>query len=917
MEAQFGSIVQRVKAGEESAHADVFAWIEDAALRDLTACIAEVDREIAPLSPDDAVRIPCLKGLAHALCYENRFEDALSYLDEAIRISRTRGLADDEASLQLTRVQPLERLGRTAEAEASARGALAAFEGRGDVFNAARAMVNLGVVRRVRGDAAEALDWFDRAAPAFKEHALASGTVATNRAEALLDLDRFDESARSFEHARTIFESAGHTLGAAIAQGNLADLYSRLGRADEAALGFQAARELFASANAPADAARLLAEEAEAYATVGAHWRALDLFASARVALDQPGMRLERVRAMMGEGLALLRVGSPKATSVLSEARELSRNEDASILHDDACLALAQALLELGDLAKARAELAELIARLGTRPLRLAQARIMLANTELSLANHQTALALLNDCAADCALFAPLRSAHLHASANALRAAGNPHDAWQRFEQALSAADTARAAFRCEQLRASFAESHRGMIADATRLACELGGPQKHARVFDLIERIRARSLADSCAGRRVTGATGERSEAVDALSCALNAAYKQAASVSGEAPAQHIALREKIRILETRLDQATHLQRASGNSLVAMSPISLSDAQAQLKPDQGALIWYRRGDSLDALLVRSAGAASFTGILAVRDAAALSRRQTLAIDVATRTPGSNRPNPAFDALCTVLSKHVAPELADLNELLVVPCAEVDALPICAALLAICPRLTTHVVPSMTSASIIRRRNETAMSSPSFTTLIVSAADDVAPQIEQEAREVARVHAAPTVLFGEGARADAFLSLLPSADLVHIACHCDFDPQFPMSSRLRLADRWVAAREFFGVLRPGCVVVLAACESGRTSDTTGEDRFGLVRAMLVGGASMVVASRWRLHDSAAAQLFPRLHAGIVEELSRTTCKRHASTLPAAASRATARVQRESTHLPWHAWQGLFAMGGLT
>jgi hypothetical protein len=103
------------------------------------------------------------------------------------------------------------------------------------------------------------------------------------------------------------------------------------------------------------------------------------------------------------------------------------------------------------------------------------------------------------------------------------------------------------------------------------------------------------------------------------------------------------------------------------------------------------------------------------------------------------------------------------------------------------------------------------------------------------------------------------------MAALAEADVVHLATHAVFDPEFPGSSRLLMGDGWMTARRFARALKPGAVVVLAGCGTGRSDQLSGEERYGLVRSVLAAGAGTVVAAQWPLHDGAAAELLPELH----------------------------------------------------
>jgi hypothetical protein len=106
--------------------------------------------------------------------------------------------------------------------------------------------------------------------------------------------------------------------------------------------------------------------------------------------------------------------------------------------------------------------------------------------------------------------------------------------------------------------------------------------------------------------------------------------------------------------------------------------------------------------------------------------------------------------------------------------------------------------------------------------------------------------------------------------------------------------------------------------VLAGCESGQSSAMMGEDRYGLIRALLAGGASLVVASSWMLHDASAAWFFPRFHAALASRVATSTQSQGIAPLSLASCAAQAlqdaRNQALDAGLAWHRWQGVFAKG---
>jgi tetratricopeptide (TPR) repeat protein len=178
---------------------------------------------------------------AQALAYANRFDEALDELTRSANLAGAAGDTEAAARARLSMVHALARLGRLDEAVAAGEAALRGFHELGDALWAAKAEANLGGTRRMIGDAAAALAHFDRARPALAGEPTGLAQVDSNRAEALLELNRFAEAETAFRSALRCFEEAGAAQAAAIVEGNIADLMSRQGRLETALHYFERA----------------------------------------------------------------------------------------------------------------------------------------------------------------------------------------------------------------------------------------------------------------------------------------------------------------------------------------------------------------------------------------------------------------------------------------------------------------------------------------------------------------------------------------------------------------------------------------------------------------------------------------------------------------------------------------------------
>lgn len=104
------------------------------------------------------------------------------------------------------------------------------------------------------------------------------------------------------------------------------------------------------------------------------------------------------------------------------------------------------------------------------------------------------------------------------------------------------------------------------------------------------------------------------------------------------------------------------------------------------------------------------------------------------------------------------------------------------------------------------------------------------------------------------------------------ADFIHIACHGEFDPEFPLASRILLAgEESISAYEVFGQSIHAELVTLSACQTGVSENRPGDELMGLVRAFLYAGASSTLASLWGVDDEATQHLMIRFYGLLLDK----------------------------------------------
>jgi tetratricopeptide (TPR) repeat protein len=148
------------------------------------------------------------------------------------------------------------------------------------------------------------------------------------------------------------------------------------------------------------------------------------------------------------------------------------------------------------------------------------------------------------------------------------------------------------------------------------------------------------------------------------------------------------------------------------------------------------------------------------------------------------------------------------------------------------------------------------------------------------------------------VMSREDATVSRFLDAVPGANVVHLACHAQFDAESPWDSSLLLhrAELTMATIADRADLRAADLVVLSACETG-LANVRGSEALGLTRSFCFAGAHNVIASLWRVDDDATALLMKHVYAHLLS----------GDTSPSAALGAAQRDLLEDSPFVWGAF----------
>jgi hypothetical protein len=114
--------------------------------------------------------------------------------------------------------------------------------------------------------------------------------------------------------------------------------------------------------------------------------------------------------------------------------------------------------------------------------------------------------------------------------------------------------------------------------------------------------------------------------------------------------------------------------------------------------------------------------------------------------------------------------------------------------------------------------------------------------------------------AAPT-----SAAAAHAVRVLQSADIVHLACHCDVAPAHPEDTVLQVDPPVRVGDMGAGGLQARTHVVLSACDAALTASSLPDEALSPATAMLLAGAGTVTAPVWPVDDEATAEFMEAYH----------------------------------------------------
>ena len=805
---------------------------------------------------------------------ENRFAEALSHFEEAIRWGLRSGKRGEVATAMNNRALVQIEWGEFEEARDGFRAlrdtmvAMASEAGHDHQTEADRhrrlfsALTNLGMLEVRTGNPLEAVSWLNEA----------------------LEVCR-----------------AGFPAGEGIVQGHLATAYAELGEQGAAFAALDTAILIVRRQGLVQEMVSNLEILAEQFREAGDFRRALDLYREAKEINAELNLTPETGADLRGEAQIHLQLGNPaEALHSAEEALRLHEDSEAAldVLFDH--LTLAEVQHELGDQIRAKEHLRaahglsdELAVRSARVSVALTEARTLLEENQ-----PQAALDALHQVEGDLARggYAEQWQGH-HLAARAYASLGDLESAAAAGWLALESVERVRSSYGSGVLRTAYSSNRGEVYSDLVTVLVHLGRVED---AFWVSDAARGRALIERTTSSHDGSSEGAREsevllreidgvlETIDLVENGANSSGDE--SLDGQALDNLYGRLEELRgQFETRIARRTD-DRIPTSEPSMGGPASAQEVRSALKTGEALIEYFVPVEGAVRIFVLTRS--GFDVLESDLDVHDVLSRVRLARRLISRRSTPEAPDAVLEGLHEVLARPVlrAGALEGVDHLIVVPHHALAYLPFEALRNPESGRFLVEdfdirVLPS--AGALVAMGTRPAPGLPDgATTMIFAPLPSELPGTRREAQAVSEILPGARILMGGDATEMAVRDALGVGAPVHVATHGVMNVENPMFSRVVLAagtagdgpeDGRLEVHEILDLEVRAPLVFLSGCETGvgragSTKFSPGEDYTTLAQAFLQAGARNVVATLWRVDDEASAAFAKRFYY----ELGRAT-----------------------------------------
>ncbi len=871
--------------------------------------IGQLLLEMADLRRNDLMRALGLMVEANALSVGGvgNYVRAVELYDEVAAIYELRERPLEQAKAEMGKVFALACQGRHEEAIRAGHWASQVFEAAGQWELLGGVTLNLATAYGRRGQALKALHLYDKAKSCYErlpqtiEENIA--WVEQNRAINLQELGRFQESIEASEAALCTLERLGQTGEVARVRTNMASTYMMLGRYNEALALLNQARLHFATAGREADVLKVDLDISNCLLHLRRFDDVLQRVQNVYKQARHSNSRFDMAQAQLNGARAHVGLNQLEAAQqALGEAKalfEAEGNEEYSARVElEQAMVLQQQGKFAGSLAVARRCLQTFTHH--HLSVQMAQACLVMARSALPLGQAEAAQLLAKEAliiGEDSRMPEVTHQAH-YVLAQVHTKRGEIQWALAAFEQAIDELEQMRGNLMIE-FRADFVQDKIIIYEEAAKLCLDAGLTR---RALAFAERAKSRTLIDMVSAQfdlhlpldsaakqplleELTNLRTERDRAyqrwedyrqVDAHGARvapnlLEAAQKRGANFQVANP-----LPPRLLQLEARITQMWHDLMVEKAYQTPQAPFprngeqwaSLCTNQSTLPADVLLLEYFSIRGQLVAFTATQEAVHAYPLAVSTAQVEQLLKLFHLNLRAVANQPAAASrllPNArgVLNQLHELLLAPVDRQIQSRDKLVVVPHGSLHYVPFHALHSGDHYLLEQTQVSYLPGASLLRPPSTTLATAPNAVAFGYSYGGRL-PFTTREASGVAAALGLSTgvALCEEQATLAQLRRLAPDSHVLHLATHGCFRGDNPLFSGLALADGWLTMLDVFNLQLKASLVVLSACQTGRSMIGGGDELMGLMRAFLAAGAASLISTLWTVEDNSFLRCGP-------------------------------------------------------
>jgi CHAT domain-containing protein len=893
-----------------------------------------------------------LMARGDALRRMDRDQDALPFFDAAGEEFLALGDEVGWARTRIGRVSACLRLNRPTEALRDAARAHDIFVRHGKLRRAGQIDVNAAIVNFELGHYDQAVRLFDRAIEIYLQHgdnvALNIARAQGNKALALAAQGKFREAVALHELSRETFAEYGETEEISLARSdlNIASIDAAQGHYSRALLLYKQSQELFLKHGMKAEAAEVAQQRCDCLLHLNRAQEAYELAGeTVQFFRTVPSQRHNLARSLMFQAdAATLQGNFLEADQMLAEASVLLA--EGGLVRLDALVRLQRAHLYFADglLADSSREVqyvADVFAGQEDLPH---LARALLLQARIADAQHQESVAQdLCDRALDIAQsqgLLELRYLCFDLLGQLAERSKDLDKAALYYDRAIQGIDEVQSRLVHDKQRTSFLEDKGGIYQRATVLALRRDQTDQALIYVEkaksqvlgdyLRNNIDIRLRADDKAGEvileRIAHLREEQAwfssivyhteDGANLTNLGTTTALRLRA-ISPQVAREEMQRRE--RHIEQLLEQ---MQLHSAGDLVerprtqwSQDNIVQGSKSLPYVPQQTVMLEYYVVDQnlyIFSLSREGIDVQIVSGVISKLERLLSLWRTNL--DLAGQTAGTPDQAHAFlplqenslgllKRIYDLLIRPIADILIDCTHLTIIPYGMLHVLPfhcLFDGTQFLVERFSISYLPSAALMDICYQRGQRIRTRGASReqSLVLGLSDRGRLKYAvQEAETVARQLGVACAL-----DAAATSSLLwkqgPTSPIIHIAAHGLFRLDAPNFSYIKLADRQLDTIEVFNLDLSACsLVVLSACETGRSVVGGIDEVIGLGRGFLYAGAASLLPTLWKVDDASSAELMQVFYQALLRGHPKAVALSNAQRAFLAQARASTRPYR--------------------